>query len=136
MSGIAGLGENLFLELYSPAQGGGGLRANAVSLETNLDGKRETLRSMVRDYMGVAGGSTTRMIDLTEHVDFQWLNQGFDPELSFLNNEILQYRIIKWSNGQQASGQCHIKTGPKMTTKDGAITDITISLEGDPSPFQ
>jgi len=131
----AGPGELYFLELFSPTQGGG-LRANNVSLNTNLDGKRETLRALLRGYMGQTIGSTIRQIEAKDHVDFQYTANGIDLEACFVNGETLNYRITRYSDGAAAEGNCHLKAGPKITSSDGAITEIDFSLDGDASLFQ
>jgi hypothetical protein len=133
---MAGLGELYFVSIWSLAQGGGGIRANNVKFDTSLDGKRETLRSPLRNYMGTTAGSTTRKFNIVDHMDFQFLANGLDLELAFANSEILDYQIQRYSDGAAASGQCHITTGPKVTTADGAITEFSADFEGDPALFQ
>ena len=98
MSGTPGLGEMITMELYAP--GGGGLRSNNLSIDTSIDGKRETLRSFVRDYGGQQVGSNVRKISLKEFVDFDFLNGGFDPETEFLAGSFLVYRMTMIGSGR------------------------------------
>lgn len=132
MSGKPGLAEIVTLELYDAF--GGGLRANNISLDTHLDGHRETMRSWIRDYAGQVLGSTIRQISLNEFMDFDWLSGGIDFEATFLAGGFLTYRMTMVGSGRVAEGQCHI-TKTSMKSADGKPTEINAELEGEPSLF-
>jgi hypothetical protein len=119
----ANLSERFFLELFSPAQGGGGLRVNNVHLSTCL--ARTT-----------PGGATVRRIEVKEHVDIAPIDgHGFSLDQAFLNAEMLDYRIVKLSNGASCEGKCHLVTGPLVVSEDGKITGLSAMFEGDPARF-
>ncbi len=126
------IGEMIVLELFAPS--GGGLRATLTSVDTHLDGHRETLRSYVRGYGGAAGGSTIRQIELNEYMDGEWLGQGIDFEAEFKFVTTLVYRLTMVASGRKAEGKCHIiKTA--MKSADGKAAEINCSLEGEDNLF-
>lgn len=127
------LGGVLVLELFDDI--GGGLRANLTSVDTALDGHRETLRSYINDYGGVAAGSTIRHIDLNEYVDEStWIGAAIDFERCFKDQVFLVYRLTEVMSNRKAQGTCHV-TKTAMKGADGKVLEVNATLEGEPTLF-